>query len=104
MANKSLVPPVVPLEIKIPRPATFVLSSRGYETRRTDRIVYSGCGRLLPETLSRSEAYRRYGRTCVDRWIAEGLITPHGTKISRAVLGAVSAASNRLTYLPVAER
>jgi hypothetical protein len=60
--------------------------------------------RLLPETLSTSEAYRRYGRTCVDRWIAEGLITPHGTKISRAVLEAVSATSNRLTYLPVAER
>ena len=60
--------------------------------------------RLLPETLSRSEAYRRYGRTCVDRWIAEGLITPQGTTISRTALEAVSAASNRLTYLPVAER
>ncbi|NHA02519.1 hypothetical protein G7092_01860 [Mucilaginibacter sp. HC2] len=60
--------------------------------------------RLLPETISKSEAYRRYGRTCVDRWIAEGLIIPDGKTLSRAALEAVSASSNRLTYLPVAER
>lgn len=60
--------------------------------------------RLLPETISRSEAYRRYGRTCVDRWIAEGLIMPQGKTISRIALETVSATSNRLTYLPVAER
>lgn len=60
--------------------------------------------RVLPELISKSEACRRYGRTCVDRWITEGLITPQGTKISRVALEAISAASNRLTYLPVAER
>lgn len=60
--------------------------------------------RLLPETISRSEAYRRYGRTCVDRWIAEGLITPEGKTLGRVALETVSASSNRLTYLPVAER
>jgi hypothetical protein len=54
--------------------------------------------------ISKSEAFRRFGRTNVDRWIAEGLISPIGTTISRAALEAVSAASNRLTYLPVAER
>ncbi|WCT13346.1 hypothetical protein [Mucilaginibacter jinjuensis] len=59
---------------------------------------------LLPETISKSEAYRRYGRTCVDRWIAEGLISPQGKTISRNNLETVSASSNRLTYLPVAER
>jgi hypothetical protein len=60
--------------------------------------------RVLPEMISKSEAFRRYGRTNVDRWIAEGLISPLGTTISRAELETVSASSNRLTYLPVAER
>lgn len=60
--------------------------------------------RLLPEMISKSEAYRRYGRTCVDRWIAERLIILDGKTISRAALETVSAQSNRLTYLPVAER
>jgi hypothetical protein len=60
--------------------------------------------RMLPQTISKSEAYRRYGRTCVDRWIAEGLIKPDGKTLSRTALEAISAASNRLTYLPVAER
>jgi len=59
---------------------------------------------LLPETISKSEACRRYGRTNVDRWIAERPISPQGTTISRTALEAVSAVSNRLTYLPVADR
>lgn len=59
---------------------------------------------LLPETISKSEAYRRYGRTVVDRWLAEGLIQPDGKTISREQLAAVAAASNRLSYLAVKER
>ena len=60
--------------------------------------------RILPEMISKSEACRRYGRANIDRWIAEGLIKPIGTAISRVAVEAVSAASNRMTYLPVAER
>jgi|GEM_PF-234035 hypothetical protein len=65
----------------------------------------------LPAYLSKTEAYRLYGRTTVDRWIAERLIhveNPDGrnTKklISRTALEAVAGKSNRRTYLPVGER
>lgn len=59
----------------------------------------------LPILISKSEASRRYGRTCVDRWLAEGLLSEISPKrINREQLEAVAAVSNRLTYLPVAER
>jgi hypothetical protein len=63
------------------------------------------------ERISKAEAYRLYGRAQVDRWIAEGLLKPSTGQIfispsgiDRKKLEAVSAASNRGTYLPVAER
>lgn len=63
------------------------------------------------ERISKADAYRLYGRSQVDRWIAEGLLTPTKGKssipksgIDRKKLEAVSAASNRGTYLPVADR
>lgn len=66
----------------------------------------------LPKAwVSKSEAYRQYGRYQVDRWIAEGLFAPKrgrvfitASKIDRERLEAIAAASNRNTYLPVAER
>lgn len=66
----------------------------------------------LPEAwVSKAEAYRLYGRSQVDRWIAEGLFAPKGrqrftvpSRISRERLEAIAAASNRHTYLPQAER
>lgn len=57
-----------------------------------------------PESYSKSAAYRLYGRTNVDRWIAEGLISIINKKLDRRKLEAISACSNRHTYLPVAER
>jgi hypothetical protein len=64
----------------------------------------------MPARLTKAEAYRHYGRTQVDRWISEGLlqVTRHAYSskimIDRSKLEAVAAASNRVTYLPVAER
>lgn len=65
----------------------------------------------LPVAYSKAEAYRLFGRSDVDRWINEGLITPvlSGAKVSkkcidRIQLERVAAASNRITYLPVADR
>jgi len=65
----------------------------------------------LSERITKSEAYRRYGRTSVDRWLQEGLLKPDITngrkshqKIDIKKLEAIAASSNRGTYLPVAER
>lgn len=61
--------------------------------------------------LTKAQAYRRYGRYNVDRWLIEGLIEAASVNpsISKktfdcAKLEAIAAASNRVTYLPVAER
>jgi hypothetical protein len=65
----------------------------------------------LQDQLTKAEAYRLYGRGNVDRWISEGLICPttNNGEISRKCLDrkkleAIAASSNRITYLPVAER
>lgn len=58
----------------------------------------------LTDNFSKSQAYKIYGRSNVDRWIGEGLISLSDKKISRSRLEAVAASSNRVTYLPVAER
>jgi hypothetical protein len=67
--------------------------------------------RIQKEQITKAEAYRQYGRTQVDRWITEGLFKPSNGQIfisssgiNRAKLEAISAASNRGTYLPIAER
>lgn len=66
---------------------------------------------VLPDTLTKAQAYGIYGRSNVDRWILEGLIHPvkkqnSGSKkfIDRLKLEAVARASNRSSYLPVADR
>ena len=68
-------------------------------------------GELLKQQLSLSEAYAIYGRTNLDRWITEKLIVTsicgNGTlrkSISRAQMEAIAFKSNRISYLPVAER
>jgi hypothetical protein len=79
--------------------------------------VTDGTAKVLSENaiqkkwISKAEAYRLYGRTHVDRWIGAGLFNPATCQIfispsgiDRTRLEAVSAASNRGTYLPVAER
>lgn len=77
----------------------------------------TGAQKVLEETaalqdkISKSEAYRQYGRSNVDRWILEGLIVLHSANgkilhkcIDRSKLEAIAHSSNRITYLPVAER
>jgi len=58
----------------------------------------------LPESISKAEAYRLYGRGNVDRWLQEWLIQVSDKNIDRVKLERVAAASNRRTYLPVTER
>jgi hypothetical protein len=66
---------------------------------------------IQKEWISKAEAYRQYGRSHVDRWIAEGLFKPLSGRIfispsgiDRVKLEQIAAASNRNTYLPVVER
>ncbi|MBB5440627.1 hypothetical protein HDC92_004330 [Pedobacter sp. AK017] len=61
--------------------------------------------------LTKAEAYRRFGRSYVDRWIKEGLIvliSANGKTTKKCIdknqLEAIAAASNRISYLPVRER
>lgn len=65
----------------------------------------------LKDQINKAEAYRLYGRGNVDRWMSEGLISLSVGKgkislkyLDREKLEAVAASSNRITYLPVAER
>lgn len=65
----------------------------------------------LPDTLTKAQAFRLFGRSNVERWIAEGLVNPvkqrgNSSKkvIDRLKLESVARASNRTTYLPVSER
>lgn len=65
----------------------------------------------LPAHICKAEAYRLYGRSDVDRWIAEGLIVPAATAgkaskklLDRTILERVAASSNSITYQPVADR
>lgn len=66
---------------------------------------------VIPATLSKREAYRRYGEGVVKRWIEEGLIKVNKDgnntskcRLSRVELEILSRANNRLTYLSTAER
>jgi hypothetical protein len=65
----------------------------------------------LPDTLTRAQAFRLYGRTDIERWISEGLIHPvkqrdNSSKkfIDRLKLESVARAAGRTTDLPVSER
>jgi hypothetical protein len=65
----------------------------------------------LPDTLTKAQAFRLFGRTNVERWISEGLVSLVKVRggsckkfIDRLKLESVARASNRITYLPVSER
>jgi hypothetical protein len=59
---------------------------------------------ILQDQLSKSEAYKIYGRSNVDRWLSENLIKISNRKINRLNLEAIAASSNRVTYLPANQR
>jgi hypothetical protein len=80
-------------------------------------IASSGAKKALdecgdqPRCLTKTQAYALYGRSNVDRWIAERLIEPQPVQsaaspgsLDRLALERIAAQSNRITYLPVAER
>lgn len=73
----------------------------------TKAVTASG---VIAPQITKSDAYRTYGRAIVNRWIAEGLLCPSffpGTTKSffdRTKLERIAASSNRHTYLPVADR
>jgi hypothetical protein len=78
-------------------------------TAGTDKALVET--RPLKDRLTKAEAYRLYGRYNVDRWLSEGLVTHSsvGSSISkktidRLKLESIAESSNRVTYLPVAER
>ena len=61
------------------------------------------------EYVNKSEAYRRYGRSTVDRWLKEKLITIFKTAQNKnilklAELEKVASKSNRISYLRVFDR
>jgi len=58
-----------------------------------------------PNAISKSQAYRLYGRSDVDRWLHEGLLMPTlKNRLDKAALMRIASQSNRTTYLPVAAR
>lgn len=65
---------------------------------------------ILQVACTKAVAYRLFGRNNVDRWFAEGLLTAIANngkvskKIDRTQLERVAAASNRTSYLAVADR
>ncbi|WP_185218081.1 hypothetical protein [Sphingobacterium mizutaii] len=68
----------------------------------TDSKVVSNC-------VNKTQAYRQYGRSNIDRWIQEGILTPQSDQspkilFQRSHLEAIAASSNRKTYLQVTER
>ena len=78
-------------------------------TAGTDKALAGNC--QLSYRVTKSEAYRLYGRNNVDRWLIEGLIdlTSVSSSISKRTLDrqqleSVAESCNRVTYLPVAER
>lgn len=64
------------------------------------------------KTIKKTEAYRLYGRSNIDRWVLEGLLCPerppdYASKrqvFDRRKLETIAKSNNRTTYLPVADR
>lgn len=70
----------------------------------------SGAGLLKP-FLNKSEAFKSYGRSDVERWLKEGLLHPVRNssgkvkwRFNRTELDSVARASNRHTFLKTEER
>ncbi|MEJ6980735.1 hypothetical protein WG906_09765 [Pedobacter sp. P351] len=66
---------------------------------------------ILKPFLSKNEAYKKYGRGTVDRWIKEGNLkaikdgtTSSSIRLDRITLEILSKASTRHTYLTSIER
>ena len=121
---------MVPCGIKIWQPGTFVPSSccngaaGKSDGMKLEELILlltneasTGAQRAVGSCLkisgkiTKSEAYRRYGRTSVDRWFSEGLLKPaviigkkSTIRLDISKLEAIAANSNRGSYLPAAAR
>lgn len=84
------------------RTKELITTLRLATTAGADKAL-ADCGGLSGG-ITKAAAYRQYGRANIDRWLQEGLIEFSNKHFDRAKLAQVAAASNRLTYLPVAER
>lgn len=86
-------------------------------SRILERSARNGSSRALGESshnsqsIKLSEAYLRYGRDQVKRWISEGLVRFRDTtggdrrkSLDREQLERIAASNNRSTYIPVRER
>lgn len=64
--------------------------------------------KLFLDPISKSEAYKKYGRSNVDRWLKERLISfsraGNRSVLERDKLEKVARNSNRITYLTTVER
>lgn len=67
-------------------------------------VALTEVGQLRPY-LSKAEAYRKYGRGSVEKWIAEGVITekqdtPNSkVRLCRKQLASVAASQNLVQYI-----
>jgi hypothetical protein len=96
------------MDITMPKHILMALLQDAAELGASAVLAKSG---ILKPYISKSDAYRMYGESAVDRWIAEGLVTPrkdggHSAKwrIDRQEIEAVAKASNRPSYTAVKER
>lgn len=94
------------LEISLQELSTLL--QQAAELGAMKALEEAGC---LKPYLNKSEAFKKYGRANVERWLKEQLITPRkdgndsaAWRLDRLELDAVAKASNRHTYLTVAER
>lgn len=95
-------------DVTMPTHVLDALLADAAELGATAALSKSGA---IKPYLSKSEAYRSYGETLVDRWIKEGLITARKDggnsakwRIDRQQIEAVAKASNRPSYKMVKER
>ena len=84
------------------RSELITLLTRTAATGATNALAL--CGKQ-PDAITKSQAYRLYGRSDVDRWLNAGLLKLNKkNRLDKAALARIASQSNRNTYLPVAER
>lgn len=95
-------------EITLPR---SVLSAMLADAAEIGANAAMGKAGMIRPYLSKQEAFKTYGRTVVERWIKEGLVTPRKDgsdtakwRIDRTEIESVAKASNRPSYTMVTER
>ena len=90
------------MEITLPKSQLQSLLSEAAELGASIAMTQVG---LLKPYLSKNQAWTKYGRSNVERWIREGLITPRKDgnntakwRIDRLEIESVAKTSNRSSY------